>query len=62
MAENPALVVVDMLNAYDHEDADQLTENVEPVVPRIRELLDRARDAGVEVIYVNDNYGHWNSS
>ncbi|MFL5781275.1 MAG: isochorismatase family cysteine hydrolase [Thermoleophilaceae bacterium] len=61
-ASNPALVVVDMLNPYDHEDAELLTRNVEPVVPRIRELLDRAREGGVEVIYVNDNYGSWNSS
>jgi nicotinamidase-related amidase len=59
---NPALVVVDMLNPYDHEDADQLARNAEPVIPKIRELLDRARDAGVDVIYVNDNYGDWNSS
>jgi nicotinamidase-related amidase len=57
-----ALVVVDMLNPYDHEDAGELTKNVEPVVPRIRDLLDRARDAGLQVIYVNDNYGNWNSS
>jgi len=61
-ASNPALVVVDMLNAYDHDDAELLTRNVEPVVPRIHALLDRARDGGVEVIYVNDNYGNWNSS
>jgi nicotinamidase-related amidase len=61
-ASNPALVVVDMLNAYDHDDAELLTPNVERVVPRIHELLDRARDGGVEVIYVNDNHGSWNSS
>ena len=61
-AKNPALVVVDMLNPYDHEDAEQLTRNVEPVVPRIRALLDRAQESGIEVIYVNDNYGNWNSS
>ena len=41
----PALVVVDMLNPYDHEDADMLAKNAEPVVPKIRELLDRARGA-----------------
>jgi nicotinamidase-related amidase len=58
----PALVVVDMLNPYDHEDAETLAKNAEPVVPKIRELLDRARDAGIEVIYVNDNYGDWNTS
>ena len=61
-SSKPALVVIDMLNPYEHEDAEELTRNVEPVVPRIRVLLDRAREAGTEVIYVNDNYGDWNSS
>ena len=59
---NPALVVIDMLSPYDFEDADALGQNAEPVVLKIRELLDRARDAGTEVIYVNDNYGDWNTS
>jgi nicotinamidase-related amidase len=57
-----ALIVVDMLNGYDHEDADRLAENVEPVVPAIRTLLDRAQRADVPVVYVNDNHGHWRSS
>jgi nicotinamidase-related amidase len=57
-----ALCVVDMLNPYDHEDADQLTRNVEPVVQPIAGLVERARDGGGEIIYVNDNYGDWNSS
>jgi nicotinamidase-related amidase len=57
-----AVCVVDMLNAYDHEDAERLTANVEPVVEPIAALVARARDEGAEVIYVNDNYGDWNSS
>jgi nicotinamidase-related amidase len=57
-----ALVVVDMLNSYDFEDADQLAANVEGTVEPIRRLLDRARKDGHPVIYVNDNYGDWNSS
>ena len=57
-----ALCVVDMLNSYDHEDAEQLTRNVEPVVEPIAGLVERAHDRGVEVIYINDNYGDWNSS
>ena len=57
-----ALVVIDMLNTYDFEDADELAANVEPAVPNIRRLLDRAREEDVPVIYVNDNYGDWNSS
>ena len=51
-----------MLNTYDFEDADALAANVEPAVPNIRRLLDRAREEDVPVIYVNDNYGDWNSS
>jgi nicotinamidase-related amidase len=57
-----ALCVVDMLNTYDHEDADRLTRNVESVVEPIAGLVGRAGDEGAEVIYVNDNYGDWNSS
>jgi hypothetical protein len=37
-----ALIVIDMLNAYDHEDADRLVESARGAVPRIAELLERA--------------------
>jgi nicotinamidase-related amidase len=57
-----ALVVVDMLNPYEHDDADQLTQSVEPIVRPLRELIARASDEGTEVIYVNDNYGDWKIS
>jgi nicotinamidase-related amidase len=57
-----ALVVVDMLNTYEHEDADRLTRSVEDVVEPVSELVARACREGVDVIYVNDNYGDWNSS
>jgi len=57
-----ALVVVDVLNAYQHEDADRLAESMAGAVDQIALLLDRARDEQRPVIYVNDNYGHWNSS
>ena len=57
-----ALVVIDMLNTYDHPDADRLVRSAEGVVPNIAELIGRAKDEDVPVIYVNDNYGDWNSS
>ena len=57
-----AVCVVDMLNTYDHEDADRLTANVERVVEPIASLVERAVDEDVAVIYVNDNYDDWNSS
>jgi nicotinamidase-related amidase len=57
-----ALIVVDMLNPYDHEDADRLIESVEGAIDPLRRLLDRAADEDVDLIYVNDNYNDWNSS
>jgi nicotinamidase-related amidase len=57
-----ALVVVDMINPYDFPDADAVAEHAPDVVANIRHLLDRCRAEGVFVIYVNDNYGDWNSS
>jgi nicotinamidase-related amidase len=57
-----ALIVVDMLNPYDHEDAEALAQSVADVVDPVRVLLDGAADADVDVIYVNDNYNDWNSS
>jgi nicotinamidase-related amidase len=57
-----ALVVIDMLNAYDFEDADQLAESVREALPNVKHLLERATAEDVPIIYVNDNYGDWNSS
>ena len=57
-----ALIVVDMLNSYEHADAEQLTRNVERALPTMRNLIRRAADEGVLTIYVNDNFGAWNSN
>jgi nicotinamidase-related amidase len=57
-----ALVVVDMLNTYQHDDAQQLTKSVETIVNPLSDLIARAEDADVEIVYVNDNYGDWKSS
>jgi nicotinamidase-related amidase len=51
-----------MLNSYEHEDADELTQSVEQIVEPVSALIARAGDEDVEIIYVNDNYGDWNSS
>jgi nicotinamidase-related amidase len=56
-----ALVVIDMINTYDHEDAERLRQSAEQAVPVIGRLVERARDAGAPVIYVNDNFGQWRS-
>jgi nicotinamidase-related amidase len=57
-----ALLVVDMLNPYDHPEADELAERVAGALPGIEALLRRAGESEAPIVYVNDNYGDWNSS
>ena len=58
-----ALVVVDMLNPYDHEDADKLVPSVRKALPRIVELRDRAQaDDDVLLVYANDNSERWDAT
>lgn len=61
MLSRTAFVVIDMLNRYEHEDADALIESVRVIVPRLRGLLERGRESEVPVVYVNDNYGDWSA-
>src|SRR5918998_492522 len=57
-----ALIVVDMLSSYDHADAEKLTRSVQESLPAMIGLIRRAREDGALTIYVNDNYGNWNSN
>ena len=61
MPSKTALIVVDMLNPYDHDDSEALARSVEQAVPEIERLIGRAADDGVLTIYVNDNHGAWTS-
>ena len=55
-----ALIVIDMLNTYDHEDAETLADSVRDALPRMVELRDAAKArADVKLVYVNDNYDQW---
>lgn len=57
-----ALIVVDMLNPYDHEDAEPLAESVRECLPRIVAARDDARRRDdVLLVYVNDNYDAWDA-
>ena len=53
-----AVLVVDMMNAYRHPDADKLAPNVAKIIDPMVSLISRARERDdVDLIYVNDNYG-----
>jgi nicotinamidase-related amidase len=53
-----ALVVIDMINAYDFPDAEKVAPSAEKAVPVIEEAIEQHDGP---VIYVNDNFGHWRS-
>jgi nicotinamidase-related amidase len=54
-----ALIVIDMLNPYEHEDAEQLAESAAGVIEPLRALVARADPDETLVAYVNDNHGSW---
>jgi nicotinamidase-related amidase len=55
---NTAVLVVDMLNSYEHPDAEVLIPNVEKIIDPLADLVRRAHESDdVDLIYVNDNYG-----
>ncbi|MEU9378894.1 isochorismatase family cysteine hydrolase [Streptomyces sp. NPDC048255] len=56
-----ALVIIDMLNTYEHEDADRLIPSVARALPAVVDLLEQARERELPVIYANDNFGKWRS-
>ncbi len=58
-ASDTALIVIDMLGAYDHPDGEALRESARTAVPAIARLLAKARETGTLIVYVNDNYGDW---
>jgi nicotinamidase-related amidase len=56
-----ALVLIDVINDMEFTDGDGLLENAIPAAKNLARLIRRAKDAGVPVIYVNDNFGKWRS-
>lgn len=60
-SDRSAVIVIDMINTYEHRDADVLLPAVREIVPPMVRLLKRARAEGVPVIYANDNFGEWRS-
>ncbi|MDT9025270.1 isochorismatase family cysteine hydrolase [Rossellomorea yichunensis] len=57
--EKSALLIIDMINTFDFQGGENLFENTLKIVDNIRGLKRKAKDSGIPVIYVNDNYGLW---
>jgi nicotinamidase-related amidase len=56
-----ALLIIDMINALDFEDAAPMLKAADAAVAPILKLREAADAAGVPVIYVNDNDDEWHS-
>ncbi len=56
------LLVIDMMNTYQHPDAEKLAPNVEKIIDPLAGLIAGARDRDdVDLIYVNDNCGDFSA-
>jgi len=58
---NVALILIDVINDMEFESGEALLRNALPAAKKLSQLTHRARNAGVPVIYVNDNFGKWRS-
>jgi nicotinamidase-related amidase len=56
-----ALVLIDVINDLDFPEAAQLLRYARPMARKLLRLKQRAKQAGLPVIYVNDNFGRWRS-
>jgi nicotinamidase-related amidase len=56
---NDALVLVDVINDFEHEDGEKLLASFRERSPALVSALEAARAREIPVIYANDNRGLW---
>jgi nicotinamidase-related amidase len=60
-AAGAALLLIDVINDFEFEGGDSLLELALPVGSSIASLKRLSKQAGIPAIYVNDNFGKWQS-
>ena len=55
------LLLIDLINDFEFDGADQMFTNTLAIAQPIARLKKNAKAAGIPVIYVNDNFGKWQS-
>jgi nicotinamidase-related amidase len=55
------LLIIDVINDLDFAEAKLLMRYAPEMARKLRKLKQRAKRAGVPVVYVNDNFGRWRS-
>ncbi|OLO28620.1 isochorismatase [Alkalihalophilus pseudofirmus] len=56
-----ALLIIDMINDFEFDDGKKLFAHALPAAKKIAKLKAAAKKQKVPIIYVNDNYGKWQS-
>jgi nicotinamidase-related amidase len=56
-----ALLLIDVINDLDFPEANQLLPYARRMARQLLRLKQRAKRSGIPVIYVNDNFGRWQS-
>jgi nicotinamidase-related amidase len=56
-----ALLLIDVINDLEFESGEELLKHALPAARRLADLKRRAKEAKVPVVYVNDNFGRWQS-
>lgn len=55
------LLIIDMINEYRFDDADKLFPAIEQTATHIANLKQQMKARSLPVVYVNDNFGKWQS-
>ena len=55
------LILIDLINDFEFDGTDQMFKNTLEIAQPIAKLKKSAKAAGIPVIYVNDNFGKWQS-
>ena len=56
-----ALLLIDVINDLEFDSGPRLLEHALPMARKLAALKKRARKAGIPAVYVNDNFGQWQS-
>lgn len=59
--QGDVLLVVDVLNDFEHDDGEKLLASFRERAAAMRESIRLVRAAGIPVVYVNDDLGRWDS-
>ena len=59
---NVALLLIDVINDFEFENGEKLFKHALPMAKKLAALREKAKKENVPVIYVNDNFGKWQSN